>query len=139
MTTFAASYEAAMNAARERFAPLTAALMRDLGLDTEPVVEQTGGMVMCLGIYWPDGAYAWFSDYWWYQDELALGLYEAPGENEDGAENYAMPNAPWWVEAELVKSIDKVDEGTQAQADAVSKWATPWIRMHGAAHGWERR
>lgn len=129
------SYARAMEAARQRFAPLAAALTRDLGLDTEPVVEQTGGMVMCLSITWPDGAYVWFSDYWWFKEDLILGLYEADPEQ---AEEAVYPEPP----DELVDKLTSDPEalaGTEQEALDICAWAVPLIRDHGAAHGWERR
>ena len=132
-----ASYALAMSRAEERFAPLAAALTRELGLDVDPVVDQTGGMVMCLGIYWPDDAYVWFSDYWWFQEDLILGLYEGSDDGDDGT----YPAPPAELLDTLVDSLDDdgADGGTQKQADAIAAWAAPLIAAHGGKHGWERR
>jgi hypothetical protein len=134
-------YDLAMRRAENRFAILGAALTRDLGLDVEPVVDQTGGMVMCLAIYWPDGAYVWFSDYWWHDDDFILGLYEGDPDGEDGT--YPEPSDE--VRGTLLSDdADPRDPlpplfNAYQMADAISKWATPIIAEHGRKHGWERR
>ena len=140
-------YDKAIQRAEARFAPLTQALTRDLGLDVEPVVAQTGGMVMCLAIYWPDGAYVWISDYWWWHDDLVVGLYDS-GDDDEGA--YPEPPADLLAalccdSSCLIHPDGNADEPwpgshpTQAIIDRIAAWAAPIIRAHGAAHGWASR
>lgn len=127
----------AIEAARERFQPLTDALMRAVGLDTEPTVDQTGGMVMCLAISWPDDAYVWVSDYWWWRDDLILGLYDSP--EHDGT----YPEPP----ADLLDQLEQPwgdykwpgEHPPQHVIDRIADWMAPLITAHGAAHGWESR
>jgi hypothetical protein len=105
-------YSAQVQSAEDRFGPLTAALAREL--EVTPDVDQTGGMIMCLGIHFPDGAWIWFSD-WDDFDVTGFGMYATAEDEGDYRENEAIPYLP-------------------ENAEAIARWAAPIIMEFASKH-----
>jgi len=123
-TDHAEWYAAAMDAAEARFAPLSQALAELL--EVRPVVDQTGGMVMCLRVpVGNDGRrWVWFSEmpewdapgfccYVVDDEDEFLDGYDGCGEESYIAADMLCPPGEWADAPEFSR--------------AVAEWAAPLI------------